>query len=43
MYALVDEAEKVIMAMKDIMYIPFEFENKGMRVICYSLEEYVER
>ena len=29
--------------MKDLMYIPFDFENGGTRVIHYSPEDYVPK
>lgn len=35
--------ENVKDAMKDLLYIPFRFEEGGTRVIHYSPEEYVER
>lgn len=35
--------EAVRQAMKDLMYIPFEFENGGTRVIHYTPETYIPR
>lgn len=35
--------ETVLEAMKELMYIPFEFENSGTRVIHYSPETYEPR
>jgi len=35
--------ESVRRAMKDLMYIPFEFENGGTRVIHYAPESYVPK
>lgn len=39
-YAKPDKQESVKEAMKDLMYIPFRFEDGGTRVIHYSPEEY---
>lgn len=39
-YVEPDKKEKVQQAMKDLMYIPFEFENGGTRVIHYTPETY---
>ena len=30
-------------AMRDLLYIPFQFEDSGTRVIHYSPEEYIPR
>jgi len=35
--------QKVLDEMKDIMYIPFKFENGGTRVIHYTPEEYIPK
>ena len=35
-----DKQEKVKKAMEDLLYIPFEFEDGGTRVIHYSPETY---
>lgn len=42
-YVQQDKQDEVKEAMKDLMYIPFEFENGGTRVIHYSPEEYEHR
>lgn len=42
-YVQPDKQELVKMAMCDLMYIPFEFENGGTRVIHYSPETYEPR
>ena len=39
-YVQPEKQEEVRTAMYDLMYIPFEFENGGTRVIYYSPEEY---
>ncbi len=39
-YVQPEYQESVKRAMKDLMYIPFEFENGGTRVIYYSPENY---
>lgn len=39
-YVQPEKQEAVRSAMKDLMYIPFKFENAGTRVIHYSPEEY---
>ena len=39
-YVRPEKQEAVKEAMKDLMYIPFEFEDGGTRVIHYSPEEY---
>lgn len=39
-YVQPGKQEIVMNAMKDLMYIPFEFENDGTRVIHYSPESY---
>lgn len=39
-YVQPDKQEKVRKAMSDLMYIPFEFENGGTRVIHYTPEGY---
>ena len=42
-YAQPEKQEAVKEVMKDLMYIPFKFEDGGTRVIHYSPEEYEER
>lgn len=39
-YVQPDKQESVKQAMSDLMYIPFEFENGGTRVIYYTPESY---
>lgn len=39
-YVQPEKQEAVMKAMNDLMYIPFEFEDGGTRVIHYSPEEY---
>lgn len=42
-YVQPEKQEEVREAMKDLMYIPFKFEDEGTRVIHYSPEEYEEK
>ena len=42
-YVQPDKQEVVRKAMSDLMYIPFEFENGGTRVIHYTPESYVSQ
>ncbi len=42
-YVQPEKQEAVREAMKDLLYIPFEFENSGTRVIYYSPETFVKR
>lgn len=42
-YVQPEKQEAVREAMKDLMYIPFEFENGGTRVIHYTPEMYVPK
>lgn len=42
-YVQPEKQNEVREAMKDLMYIPFEFENGGTRVIHYTPETYVPR
>ena len=42
-YVQPERQESVMNAMKDLMYIPFQFEDGGTRVIHYSPEAYVPR
>ena len=42
-YVQPDKQKAVKEAMKDLMYIPFEFENGGTRVIHYTPETYVPK
>ena len=42
-YVQPEKQESVKLAMEDLMYIPFEFENGGTRVIHYSPEAYEPR
>ena len=39
-YVKKEKQQAIREAMKDLMYIPFKFENGGTRVIHYSPEEY---
>jgi D-glycero-alpha-D-manno-heptose-7-phosphate kinase len=39
-YVTPDKQEAVKQAMSDLLYIPFQFENSGTRVIYYSPEDY---
>ena len=39
-YVEQDRQEKVRMALRDLMYVPFEFEDGGTRVIYYAPESY---
>lgn len=39
-YVQLEKQEAVREALKDLMYIPFEFENEGTRVIHYTPENY---
>ena len=41
-YVQPDKQDSVKVAMKDLMYIPFEFENGGTRVIHYTPEDYID-
>ena len=38
-----DKQESVRKAMEDLLYVPFEFENSGTRVIHYTPEMYEKR
>lgn len=42
-YVQPDKQDAVRHAMRDLMYIPFEFENGGTRVIHYTPESYSEK
>jgi D-glycero-alpha-D-manno-heptose-7-phosphate kinase len=42
-YVQPDNQERVQAAMKDLMYIPFQFEDGGTRVIHYTPETYEPR
>ena len=42
-YVQPDKQEAVRIAMKDLMHIPFEFEEGGTRVIHYTPEIYVPK
>ena len=42
-YVPQDRKESVLTAMSDLMYVPFEFENGGTRVIHYTPEIYIPR
>ena len=35
--------DSVMNAFRDLLYIPFEFESNGTRIIHYSPEDYVPR
>lgn len=39
-YVQPEKKESVLQAMKDLLYIPFKFENEGSRVILYDPENY---
>lgn len=38
-----DKREAVAKAMEDLLYVPFQFENSGTRVIHYTAEMYEKR
>ena len=40
-YVEKEKQKKVLEAMSDLMYVPFEFENAGTRVIHFSPEDYI--
>ena len=42
-YVEEDKREAVAKAMKDLLYVPFQFENSGTRVIHYTAEMYEKR
>ena len=42
-YVQPEKQKSVRKAMKDLMYIPFEFENEGATIIHYSPETYEPR
>ena len=42
-YVEEDKQESVRKAMEDLLYVPFEFENSGTRVIHYTPEVYEKR
>ena len=42
-YVQPEKQEAVREAMKDLLHIPFEFENSGTRVVYYSPETFVKR
>jgi D-glycero-alpha-D-manno-heptose-7-phosphate kinase len=42
-YVPVEKQKQVHEAMKDLLYIPFEFEKGGTRVIYYAAEDYVPK
>lgn len=42
-YVPEDRQESVLSAMSDLLYIPFEFENEGTKIIYYSPESYDPR
>lgn len=42
-YVQPEKQEAVRLAMRDLLYIPFEFENSGTRVIYYTPEDYIPR
>lgn len=42
-YVPEDRQEAVLTAMRDLLYIPFEFENEGTKIIYYSPENYDPR
>lgn len=42
-YVPAEKQESVMEAMKDLLYIPFEFENSGTRVVYYTPETFEKR
>lgn len=42
-YVPSEKQESVMKAMKDLLYIPFEFENSGTRVVYYTPETFEKR
>lgn len=42
-YVQPEKQERVKLAMEDLMYIPFEFEDSGTRVIHYTPEIYIPK
>ena len=42
-YVEEDRREAVAKAMEDLLYVPFQFENSGTRVIHYTAEMYEKR
>lgn len=40
-YVEKDKQKRVMEAMSDLMYVPFEFENAGTRVVHFSPEDYI--
>lgn len=42
-YVQPDNREKVLAAMKDLLYIPFAFENSGTQIIHYTPETYIPK
>ena len=42
-YAEKDIHDRIIKAMSDLMYIPFEFENSGTKIIHYTPESFASR
>lgn len=40
-YVQPDKQDAVRQAMRDLMHVPFEFENGGTRVIHYTPENYI--
>lgn len=42
-YVQPEYQDAVRLAMKDLLYIPFEFENGGTRIIHYTPESYVPK
>ena len=42
-YVEEDKREAVAKAMEDLLYVPFQFENSGTRVIHYTAEMYEKR
>lgn len=42
-YVQPDNREKVLAAMKDLLYIPFVFENSGTQIIHYTPETYIPK
>ena len=42
-YVRPEKKDSVMKAMKDLLFVPFNFENEGTRVIYYTSETYMEK
>ena len=42
-YVQPEKKDSVMKAMKDLLFVPFNFENEGTRVIYYTSETYTEK